>query len=146
MIALSTLFARALRQLPPNQGLQEGWAFATWKQVVGEGLGKRTRPFRLHKKTLIVAVPSPVWQRELRQMEKEVLGKLQRVMGQGIVHALEFRVDPNFDCEEGLPPESAPSSQEPAVVELPLEKIQDPELSRAMAAAASSYLNRQNHR
>lgn len=146
MIELYALFARALRQLPPNQELQERWAIIAWKQSVGEALGKRTRPFRLHKKTLIVTVPSPVWQREMRQLEKEVLGKLQRVMGQGIVQALEFRVDPNFDCDLKEPPESAPSGPEPTAVELPLEKIQDPELSRVMAAAASSYLNRQNRR
>ncbi len=141
MIELSRLFARTLNQLPPNQELRERWAFAAWKQAVGETLGKRTRPFRLYKAILIVAVPSPVWKRELGQLEKEVLGKLQRVMGQGIVQALEFRVDPDFDRDSALPIESKVSSN-PEAVELPLEMIQDPELSRAMAAAASSYLNR----
>jgi len=141
MIELSLLLSKALRQIPPSEELLEKVVLAAWKPAVGEAVWRRTHPYRLHRSTLIVSVPSALWQRELWQLRKEILEKLNSVLGQRAVTTLEFRVDPGFDKDRPpAPPDEVFSRQE--TVELPLEKIEDPELAKALAAAASKYFNR----
>ena len=141
MIELSVLLSKALRQIPPSEELLEKVVLAAWKPAVGEAVWRRTHPYRLFRSTLIVSVPSAVWQRELWQLRKEILNKLNSVLGQRAVTALEFRVDPCFDKDRpSAPPEEG--FPRPESVELPLEKIEDAELAKALAAAASKYFNR----
>jgi hypothetical protein len=71
----------------------------------------------------------------------EILDKLNAILGRRIVMALEFRVDPDFDKNQPPPVPQGPILPE-ETVDLPLEKIRDPELARALAAAASKYLHR----
>ena len=141
MIELSVLLSKALRQIPPSEELLEKVVLAAWKPAVGEAVWKRTHPDRLFHSTLIVSVPSVIWQRELWHLRNEILDKLNSVLGQRAVTALEFRVDPGFDkdrkpvlCSEVIPDQKT--------VELPLEKIEDAELAQALAAAASKYFTR----
>ena len=141
MNAISVLLSRALGQIPPSDELVENVVIAAWKPAVGDALWKRTRPFRLFKSSLIVSVPSATWRRELHRLQKEILEKLNATLGKRIVMTLEFRVDPYFDRDQQLPVPWKPILPEEAV-DLPLEKIQDPELARALAAAASKYFNR----
>ena len=141
MHKFSALLPRAFRQLPENDELKEKLALSLWKQAVGEPLAQRTKPFRLFRSTLIVCVPSPMWKRELHHLQDEILKSLHQVMGQRIVLALEFRVDPHFD------PETAPAQPERVSalresIALPLDSIPDTELRNSFAAAASSYFNR----
>jgi hypothetical protein len=62
-------------------------------------------------------------------------------MGQKIVWALEFRVDPDFDLAVA-PTHDTPASKHVDPIHLPLETIEDPELRDTLAAAASNYFNR----
>lgn len=141
MIELSELLSKALRQIPPSHELLEKIVLASWKPAVGEAVWRRTHPDRLFNSTLIVSVPSVVWQRELWHLRKEVLDKLNSVLGQRAVTALEFRVNPSFDKDRKplLSSEVIPKQE---AVELPLEKIADAELAQALAAAATKYFNR----
>jgi Dna[CI] antecedent, DciA len=138
---ISALLPRALRQLPLSDELTESWVFAAWRQAVGELLGQRTKPFRLFKSTLIVSVPSLTWKRQLHDLQDEVLKRLHNSMGQKIVWALEFRVDPDFD-QAVAPTYETPSSRHMDPIALPLDTIDDPELRVTLAAAASNYFNR----
>ena len=141
MTELSLLLPKALRQLPPTHELAEKLVISVWERVVGETLAQRTKPFRLYKSTLVVSVPSLTWKRELHDLQEEILGRLRKAVGQKIVHALEFRVDVEFDSQaEAAPPTCPADPREP--VSLSLDCIEDVELRRGFAAAASSYLNR----
>ncbi len=143
MKELSALLPKALRNLPRSRESTQSLVFSFWIQAVQGPLAQRTRPFRLYKSTLVVSVPSEMWKRELHAMRQEILGKLRQVMGENTVLALEFRVDPNFDQESPQPDKkqaSASVSSEP--IALPLDNIRDPELSRIVSAAASSYFKR----
>jgi len=142
MIELSVLLSKALRQIPPSEELLEKVVLAAWKPAVGEALWKKTRPFRLFNSTLIVSVPTLTWRRELWQLRQEILDKLNSVLGQRVISALEFRVDPEFDKDRMKPVPSQDPSSGQDIVELPLEKIKDAELARALAVAATKYFNR----
>ena len=141
MIELSALLSKALRQIPPSEELLEKVVLAAWKPAVGEAVWRRTHPFRLFNSTLIVSVPSVLWQKELWHLRKEILDRLNTVLGQRMVTVLEFRVDPEFDTDR----KPAPSKQVfpgQEIVELPLERIEDAGLAQALAAAATKYFNR----
>jgi hypothetical protein len=138
---ISALLPRAFRQLPLSDELTESWVFAAWIQAVGELLGQRTKPFRLFKSTLIVTVPSLTWKRQLHDLQDDILNRLHVSIGQKIVWALEFRVDPDFD-EAVAPTHDTPASRPMDPIPLPLETIEDPELRHTLAAAASNYFNR----
>jgi predicted nucleic acid-binding Zn ribbon protein len=141
MTELSLLLPKALRQLPPTDELAEKLVISVWKRVVGETLAQRTRPFRLYKSTLVVSVPSLMWKRELHHLQEEILERLRKAIGQKIVHALEFRVDLQFDSQTEAAATTYPADRgEP--VSLSLDCIEDVELRRGFAAAASSYLRR----
>ena len=140
MTELSLLLPNALRQLPPSDELAEKLVISVWERAVGETLAQRTRPFRLYQSTLIVSVPSLVWKRELHHLQEEILQGLRKAIGRRIVYALEFRVDDEFDSRKASPP--ARSAEIPKSVDLSLDCIEDAELRRSFAAAASSYLNR----
>jgi len=142
MIELSVLLSKALRQIPPSEELLEKVVLAAWKPAVGEALWKKTHPFRLFNSTLIVSVPTVMWQRELWHLRQEILDRLNSVLGQRAVTALEFRVDPKFDKDRERPLPSSEASPRQDIVELPLEKIKDAELAQALAMAATKYFNR----
>ena len=141
MHKFSVLLPGILRQLPDNHELKEELVLSLWKQAVGEPLAQRTKPFRLFKSTLIVSVPSAMWKRELHHLQEEILKSLHQAMGQRIVFALEFRVDPHFDLQT-TPAQPQKVSALKESVTLPLESIEDTELRQSFAAAASSYFNR----
>jgi predicted nucleic acid-binding Zn ribbon protein len=141
MTELSLLLPKALRQLPPTHELAEKLVISVWQRAVGETLAQKTKPFRLHKSTLIVSVPSLMWKRELHHLQEEIIERLRQAGGQKIVQALEFRVDVDFDSAKAMPAAAdIADTQEPVI--LPLDGIKDEELRRTFTAAASSYLNR----
>jgi hypothetical protein len=138
---ISALLPRAFRQLPLSDELTESWVFAAWRQVVGELLGQRTKPFRLFRSTLIVSVPSLTWKRQLHYLQDDIINRLHVSIGKKIVWGLEFRVDPDFD-QAVAPTHDTPAASHLDPISLPLETIEDPELRHTLAAAASNYFNR----
>jgi hypothetical protein len=139
---LSNHIPNLLRRLPSSAALIESVVCALWNDVVGEALARRTRPIRLQGTTLIVSVPSPVWQRELQPMRAEMVRKLEQRLGPGMVRQLEFKSDAAFD-QEGSPQSAAHLGNPAAGLKLPTEDIQDGELRKRLADAAASYMAHQ---
>jgi len=141
MTELSLLLPKALRQLPLTDELAEKLVISVWQRAVGETLAEKTKPFRLYKSTLVVSVPSLMWKRELHHLQEEIIERLRQAMGQRMVHALEFRVDVDFDSAIVVAPTGCPADLHEPVI-LPPDCIEDVELRHTFAAAASSYMNR----
>ncbi|MBA3442981.1 MAG: DUF721 domain-containing protein [Pyrinomonadaceae bacterium] len=72
----------------------EAAAAVAWRRVSGEGLRGKAVPFRLYRKTLIVAVPDATWQKQLELESSQLLFRLNSMLGQAVVTFIEFRVDP----------------------------------------------------
>lgn len=139
---LSNQIPNLLKQLPENKELAGSVVCAVWSEVVGEALAQRTRPIKLHGATLIVAVPSLVWRRELKPVQGEILRKLEQRLGPGLVRQLEFKCDEAFD--ESAPARHAPTpSVSTAGLNMPMEEIKDEDLRQQLVKAASSYLAHQ---
>ncbi len=65
-----------------------------WRRVAGEALRGQAVPFRLYRKTLVVAVSDTTWQKQLENMSGQLLFRLNSLLGQAVVTFIEFRVDP----------------------------------------------------
>ena len=74
----------------------EAAAIAAWKHAAGEGLRDHAVPLGLHDRTLKIAVADPIWQKQLNSMRGQMLFRVNSLLGQPIVGALEFIVDPNL--------------------------------------------------
>src|SRR4051812_29026850 len=93
---MEQLFAalpQLLKELGPNQAVEEQMVFAAWRNVAGEMLNERTRPLEYFEKRLIVAVEDQNWQRNLESLAPQMLARLNGATEQGAVRFIEFRID-----------------------------------------------------
>jgi hypothetical protein len=85
---------KLLRAAGETEDVLEAAALVAWKRVAGEGLRTQAVPFRLYRKTLIVAVADATWQKQLEAMSGQLLFRLNSLLGQAVVTYIEFRIDP----------------------------------------------------
>ena len=142
MNELSSLLPGFLRQLHFSEELTGELVIALWKNVVGETLAQNARPLRMRESTLVLAVSSEAWKKELFSLRFEILKRLEKLLGSSKVASLELRVDPWMSTVSAPAAERQPSQPPEKPSGLPLDAISDPELSRSLAAAASSYFGR----
>jgi predicted nucleic acid-binding Zn ribbon protein len=76
----------------------EAAAIAAWKHCAGEGLRNRAVAFALQDRTLQIAVADLIWQKQLSAMRTQMLYRINTILGQPVVGALEFVIDPEKLC------------------------------------------------
>jgi hypothetical protein len=138
---LSSLLPGFLRQLHFSEELTGELVVALWKNAVGETLAQNARPLRMQGTTLVLTVSSDAWKKELFSLRFEILKRLEKLLGASKVSGLELRVDLWMNAVR-VPVSEPPGQPAEEPVELPLDSISDPELSRGLTAAASSYFGR----
>jgi len=142
---LLALLPRMIRQSGDSDEAREQAAFAAWIVAAGSHVRRVTRPVRLERKTLIVAVADSTWRTQLSQMRGAFLFKLNSLLGNPLVTSLEFVVNPGVIVSEVQPPQPvqfiAPEQQA-----LPLreqaDRIEDPEIRAVYLRAAGKCLER----
>jgi hypothetical protein len=85
---------KLLRAAGEMEEVAEAAAMVAWRRVAGSALRGQAVPFRLYRKTLIVAVADTTWQKQLEAMSGQLLFRLNSLLGQAVVTFIEFRVDP----------------------------------------------------
>src|SRR5918997_4050501 len=85
---------KLLRAAGETEEVLEAAALVAWRRVAGSELSRQAVPFRLYRKTLIVAVADSTWQRQLEAMSGQLLFRLNSLLGQAVVTYIEFRLDP----------------------------------------------------
>ena len=76
----------------------EAAAIAAWKHCAGEGLKGRAVALALHERTLRVAVADLIWQKQMHAMRGQMIYKINTLLGQPVVGAIEFVIDPEKLC------------------------------------------------
>ena len=71
----------------------EAAVIAAWKHAAGENLKSHAVPLGLHERTLRVAVADAIWQRQLHAMRGQMLFRVNNLLGQPLVGAIEFIID-----------------------------------------------------
>ena len=85
---------KLLRAAGESEEVFEAAACVAWRRVAGEGVRGLAVPFRLYRKTLVVAVADATWQKQLEAISPQLIFRLNSLLGQAIVTYLEFRIDP----------------------------------------------------
>ncbi|MDX6694010.1 MAG: hypothetical protein QOF02_1613 [Blastocatellia bacterium] len=94
MEELLRVLPKFLRAAGEAEEVLEVAAMIAWKRVAGEGLRGQAVPFRLYRKTLVVAVADTTWQRQLEKESGQLLFRINSLLGQAVVTYIEFRIDP----------------------------------------------------
>lgn len=132
-----------LRAAGDSAEVAEAAAIAAWKHAAGEGLKDRAVPVKLEERTLIVSVADAIWQKQLHSMRGQLLFRVNSILGQPIVGAIEFVIDPKL-----FAPPVEQEKEEPIDNEVPLEiwsaanAIKDKELRRSFLKTATRSLKR----
>src|ERR1041385_3388893 len=122
----------------------EAAAIAAWKHAAGDGLKEHAVALKLENRTLIVAVVDPIWRKQLTAMRGQLLFRVNSILGQPLVSALDFVIDPTLvkpRVEQG-------KHDEPLDNEVPLElwsaanAIHDKELRKNFLKTALLSLKR----
>ncbi|MCA1557079.1 MAG: DUF721 domain-containing protein, partial [Acidobacteria bacterium] len=130
----------------------EAAAMVAWRRVAGSELSRQAVPFRLYRKTLIVAVADSTWQKQLEAMSGQLLFRINSLLGQAIVTYIEFRLDPKMVAaaraatrqDMALREEQERRALTKATGELldASQAIQDEDLRRRFLLAAGSCIDR----
>ena len=149
MRPLHTLLPHLLRKQPQKQLPLEEIVRSVWAHLVGRQIAARSQVFQLHRETLIVHVPDRVWQKQLRRLERQLLTRVNRLLGQRLVTGMDFRVDTSLAAPVSSiqsPPRKGPAREEAPAWDAELEDsaraITDPEL-RALFLRASQKMLRE---
>lgn len=85
---------RIARRLGVERAATLPVVFEHWSDLVGAGVGARTRPTSLRGTTLVVAVDDPSWATQLRWLEADLVARIATELGAGVVTALKLVVRP----------------------------------------------------
>jgi hypothetical protein len=143
---------KLLRAAGDAEEVTEAAAKVVWRRVAGEALRGCAVPFRLYRKTLVVAVPDTTWQKQLEAVSGQLLFRLNSMLGQPLVTFIEFRVDAKTVRQERARME-APQLDRQTRERRALERageleeaaaaIRDDELRRRFLLAAGSCIDRE---
>jgi hypothetical protein len=151
---LLRVLPKFLRAAGETEEILEAAAMIAWRRVAGEGLRGQAVPFRLYRKTLIVAVADATWQKQLENVSGQLLFRLNSLLGQAVVTYIEFRIDPatvyaerakwthetDQEAQERRALQSATGQVRAAA-----EAITDEQLRRRFLLAAGSCIDRREN-
>ena len=147
---------KILRASGDSEEAFEAAAFLAWRRIAGEGLRSKAVPFRLYRKTLVVAVSDTTWQKQLEAESPQMLFRINSMLGQAVVTYIEFRVDPKTIADERartyriIPIERGKQEKQwlDAAQELraAAARIEDKELRQRFLLAAGSAIDAQSRR
>ena len=63
-----------------------------WEDAVGEQIAENTRPAAFKGKILIVYVSSSTWMQQLQFLKKDMITKINNVLGEELIEEIKFRI------------------------------------------------------
>lgn len=117
---------RLLGKLKNDLVGDEELARAAWRAAVGDRIEAHARFRELIRDRIVVEVDDAVWQSQMHTLERQILGKLQRLLGKVVARQIEYRIAiprPKAQQEDG-------SGFQLAAVDAEAAKISDPGLRR----------------
>ena len=117
----------------PSDSVSPGeLACAAWPLAVGGYIAGRTHPLELIRERLVVEVEDRIWQRQLWSLRSQILSQIAKVLGDGLVGELEFRIR-----APRIPPQREERAAAPA---RDGDQIADPILRRLYKSARAREL------
>ena len=136
---------QVLRAAGSSAEVAEAAAIAAWKHAAGDGLKEHAVALKLENRVLTIAVADPIWRKQLTSMRGQLLFRINSTLGQSLVSALDFVIDPKLAKPRA---EQTSQQEEPLDNEVPLElwsaanAIHDKELRKNFLRTALLALKR----
>ena len=136
---------QVLRASGNSAEVAQAAAIAAWKHAAGDGLKEHAVALKLENRTLTIAVADPIWQKQLTSMRGQLLFRVNSILGQPLVSAFNFIIDPKLTTAAVAPEDD---EEEPLDNEVPLElwsaanTIHDKELRKSFLKTALLSLKR----
>ena len=134
-----------LRASGGAEEVAEAAAIAAWKHAAGEGLKDHAVPLKLQGQTLTVAVADAIWQKQLTSMRGQLLFRVNSILGQPVVGALDFVIDAKLAqtrVEQPHQQEQALDNEVPLELWSAANAIHDKELRKSFLKTALLSLKR----
>jgi hypothetical protein len=134
-----------LRAAGDSDEVAEAAAIAAWKHAAGDGLKEHALAVKLENRTLRVAVVDAIWQKQLHLMRGQLLFRVNSILGQPVVSAIEFQVDPKLfktRAEQPKQPEQSLDNEVPLELWSAANAIHDKELRKSFLKTAMTALRR----
>ena len=87
---LGDSITKLLRNMGIEEKVKEYQAINEWSQIVGENVSKVTKAQRVVNGILFVKVKNSSWRNELIYMRQEILIKIDKTVGSGIIKEVRF--------------------------------------------------------
>ena len=132
-----------------NEDVRRAVIFAVWRRIAGESLAGRATPVDLIESRLKIAVADRNWQRNIEQLAKEMIFKMNYIFGRPEVKFIEFVIDGDAlkspsSRTDRAELESAAHDHINDSLRKAADGIEDDELRRRFLLAAGSCLARQD--
>lgn len=88
--ALAHSITRLLRNMGIEEKVKEHQAINEWSHIVGENVSKVTKAQNVVNGILFVKVKNSSWRSELIYMRQEILIKIDKTVGRGIIKEVRF--------------------------------------------------------
>lgn len=85
---LGGLLEALIADLGLSQKLTECRAKIVWEEAVGATLAGQARPLRVRNGRLEVAVASAVWRNQLSFMQRDIVERINRLVGENVITEL----------------------------------------------------------
>ncbi len=118
-----------------------------WNQAVGPIIAAQTSVDRCDRRTLFLKVSSPAWIHQLQFLKEELIGRLNRLLGEESVQNLYFSIGevgpPKKKAPFALHPEGHPlQEREKKLIAAWTAPLSDPELAESVRRAITNHLIR----
>ena len=80
------------RGMVSNTRLAKIWQI--WEEAVGEGIASNTTPAAFKGNLLIVYAESSTWIQQLHFLKKEMIEKINAILGRNAVQDIKFKIGP----------------------------------------------------
>jgi hypothetical protein len=150
MIDVARLLPKLLNATGANPEMAEIATKLAWSRAAGEGLRRHAIPFRLFHQTLVVSVADNIWQKQLQSMSRELISRINRLLGREVIDTIEFRIDPTAleRIRAERPPRPRDKTQDsiPADLIAAAGEITDRDLRERFMRAAGNCIARREAR
>jgi predicted nucleic acid-binding Zn ribbon protein len=91
-VAIAEVLEKVLKKQGIAKKIYQYGVFDAWVEIVGETIGKRSRPVKMQGDTLVVAAKNSVWANELSMMKPEILKKIREYYPDAVINDIRFTV------------------------------------------------------
>lgn len=91
-VPISSVLDNVLKQYRPSVDRSLIHVWDIWETAVGSDIATNARPAAFNNRTLLVHVSNSTWLHHLRFLEKDLVSKLNEILGMNTVSSLKFKI------------------------------------------------------